>query len=288
MATPDEEITGYGGQPQTGSYTGHQQTGTTSTASSGSGQSSHATPATEDLKLKARQAGDQVKAQGRAQIDRYRGTAADEIEKVAQSARAAATELENQDRPGLSQYVTSAAEYMVEFADDLRQKNVDELFSDVNRMARNNPGLFIAGAVALGFGAMRFARASSHRAHVDDYGTHRHDGHDHDEHAHHFGDSGHLPSQHELDRHLDSGVGGRNVGSVSNAGAADLSRGMGTTSTSTTTTSTTTSTTGSLGASSTTTRPVTGTSATTSTRPTTGTGTTTGQGAKGNDGGLLP
>ncbi|MBU2014430.1 MAG: hypothetical protein KJ595_19815, partial [Gammaproteobacteria bacterium] len=169
MTTPDEEITGYGGQARTDANAQStnapaQPTGQTGQAGTTQASSSASAPSAEELKAKAREAGEQIKTQGKAQLDSYRGTAADELEKVAQSAKAAAAELENQDRTGLSHYVSDMAQSMVDLADNLRGKSVDELVGEVNRLARNNPGLFIAGSVALGFGLTRFARASSHRA----------------------------------------------------------------------------------------------------------------------------
>lgn len=151
MTTPDEDITGYGGLPQSGS-----------TPDSAAPVSSHGA-ADADLKAKAREVGDEVKQQGKAQLDSYRGTAADELEKVARSAQAAADELQQQDN-GLSTYVSEMAQGMVELADNLRGKSVDELVGEVNRLARNNPALFIAGSIAVGFGLTRFARASGQRA----------------------------------------------------------------------------------------------------------------------------
>jgi len=168
MTTPDEEITGYGGQAKTDSLqTGAPSGQTSAQPSAGSPDragTSGSAPSAEDIRATAREAGEQVKNQGKAQLDSYRGTAADELEKVAQSVKAAAGELENQDSTGLSHYVSDMAQSMVDLADNLRGKSVDELVGDVTRLARNNPGLFIAGSVALGFGLTRFARASSHRA----------------------------------------------------------------------------------------------------------------------------
>lgn len=228
MTTPDEEITGYGGQartesPQAGSTSGQPSTQSSNT---GSDRSSGSSASAEDMKAKARDAGEQVKNQGKAQLDSYRGTAADELEKVAQSAKAAAAELENQDSTGLSSYVSDVAQSMVNLADNLRGKSVDELVGEVNRLARNNPGLFIAGSVALGFGLTRFARASSHRADsagrepTTDYG------HSDASRPHPSSPLGvpadvtaeTLPSQAELDSRVSSGTPGSTVGSVSNAG----------------------------------------------------------------------
>jgi hypothetical protein len=227
MTTPDEEITGYGGQPKTGpnsttSSTGSNATGSTSSSTGSSGShtsnqssntgSSTAGHATEDAKAKARQAADQVKTQGKSQLEGYRETAADEIEKVAQSAKAAAQELEGQDRFGLSNYVSDMAQSMVQFSDSLRGKSVDELFQDVNRLARNNPALFLTGSVALGFGLTRFARASSKRASQEDYGHQS-------SHAVGGSSSHHSSDQDELNDRLSTGEPG-SIGSVSNAGVS--------------------------------------------------------------------
>ncbi|MCQ4296456.1 hypothetical protein NAU58_12790 [Pseudomonas stutzeri] len=231
MTTPDEEITGYGGQartdsPQAGSTSGQPSTQSSTTGSDRTNTSGSSASA-EDMKAKARDAGEQVKNQGKAQLDSYRGTAADELEKVAQSAKAAAAELENQDSTGLSSYVSDVAQSMVDLADNLRGKSVDELVGEVNRLARNNPALFIAGSVALGFGLTRFARASSHRADTTgarepttDYG------HSDASRPHPTSPLGvpadvtaeTLPSQSELDSRVSSGTPGGTVGSVSNAG----------------------------------------------------------------------
>lgn len=209
MTRPDEEITGYGGQPRTNP-----------SVSAGASERTSTSPATEDMKNKARGAAEQAKDEGKAQLERYRGTGADELARVAQSVRAAASDLET-DRPMLSRYVSSLAENMVRLADDMRDKSVDELVRDVNRLARQNPGVFIAGSVALGFGLVRFARSSGQRAASGDYGDEQgyHDEHERgDMGAHTVGD-GSLPSQAELNRHLDSGQPGGSIGSVSNASA---------------------------------------------------------------------
>lgn len=315
MTTPDDEITGYGGQPKTGpnsttGSTGSNSTGSTgssstSSTSSGIGSSgSHASSAsqnthtgsgtaghaTEDAKAKARQAADQVKTQGKSQLEGYRETAADEIEKVAQSAKAAAQELEGQDRLGLSNYVSDMAQSMVQFSDSLRGKNVDELFQDVNRLARNNPALFITGSIALGFGLTRFARASSKRASQGEYGYQGSTSSVTGSSSHHSSD------QYELNDRLSTGEPG-SIGSVSNAGVSSAtSTSRSTTGTSTGVgTGTTTGVGTGLGTGSTGTGASTSTGANTSSGLGVGsnagsssTGSTTSRDGKGTDGGLFP
>ncbi len=302
MTTPDEEITGYGGQPKTGpnsttSSTGSNATGSTSSNMGSSGShtsdtsqssttgSSTAGHAAEDAKAKARQAADQVKTQGKSQLEGYRETAADEIEKVAQSAKAAAQELEGQDRLGLSNYVSDMAQSMVQFSDSLRGKSVDELFQDVNRLARNNPALFLTGSVALGFGLTRFARASSKRASQEDYGHQS-------SHAVRGSSSHHSSDQDELNDRLSTDEPG-SIGSVSNAGVSSAtSASRPTTGTSVGTGSATGVGTG-LGTGSTGTGTRTGANTSNglgvgSNAGSSSTGSTTSRDGKGTDGGLFP
>jgi hypothetical protein len=108
----------------------------------------------------------EAKRQGRSRdpLETYTQTAADELEKIAEGARAAACELEEQDEPTLSTYVLDAADHLFKFADQLRGKSAEQLFHEADRLARDNPALFLAGSVAVGFGLTRFARASGRRS----------------------------------------------------------------------------------------------------------------------------
>ena len=85
---------------------------------SGSGASQRAT--SEDIKAKAAEAGEQLKNQGKAQLDSYRGTAADE-RKVAQSARLPPQAGKIRTAPACP-YVSDIAQSMVDLADNLRGK----------------------------------------------------------------------------------------------------------------------------------------------------------------------
>jgi hypothetical protein len=49
---------------------------------------------------------------------------------------------------------------MKTFADNLRSKNLDELLTETQQLARKNPGLFFIGSVAIGLAAARFLKAS--------------------------------------------------------------------------------------------------------------------------------
>lgn len=118
----------------------------------------------EAMKDKARSVADNAMVQGKGQIDRYSDKAANEIETVANSFKAAASELSDQDRAGLSGYVSDIAQSMAGLADTLRGKSADELIQEAGRLARENPALFLTSSIAIGFGLSRFAKASSRKA----------------------------------------------------------------------------------------------------------------------------
>ena len=104
---------------------------------------------------------DSAREQGAAKLEEYRENAAGQIETLAQSAKSAADSMQDNDSLGLSRYVSEVAETMTTLADQLRHQSADQLLQQGARLARDNPGLFITGSIALGFGLSRFLRASS-------------------------------------------------------------------------------------------------------------------------------
>lgn len=123
-----------------------------------------ATPATPGTSHQAGHGGDQLAdqaaAEGRERVQQARETAAGKVDTLADSVKAAAEKLGDDDIGHLSQYVSDLAERLGQMSRNLREKSGDELLRDVSRMARENPALFIAGGVAIGVGISRFARAS--------------------------------------------------------------------------------------------------------------------------------
>lgn len=118
----------------------------------------------EDVKSTASDATDTAKQKATQALDQNRETAADEVEGLASAARAAASNLSEQDKEGLSQYVTELADNVGSLASGLRNKNVDQLIHDAKDIAHKNPALFIGGSIAIGLGLSRFAKASSHHS----------------------------------------------------------------------------------------------------------------------------
>ena len=103
----------------------------------------------------------QARAQGQDQVQHSREMAADKVDTLADSINAAASELQDDDVGHLSQHIADMAGGLRSLSDGLREKSADQILRDVRRVARDNPTLFIAGSIALGFGITRFARASA-------------------------------------------------------------------------------------------------------------------------------
>lgn len=106
----------------------------------------------------------EAKTQGNQQFEHYRDTAADQLDSLKQGARSAASALQGGDSLGLSQYLGQAAECIGSFAEQIRHESAEDLLHRGSRLARDNPALFLAGSVAIGFALSRFLRASANPA----------------------------------------------------------------------------------------------------------------------------
>lgn len=121
-------------------------------------------PDFEHLKDDVSEALGGAREQADAQFGQYRDTAAEQIEALAQGAKSFVNELEDKDAFGMSDYLTDMAESMTGLAGSLRGKSAEQLLHDAADLARNNPALFIAGSVAIGFGLSRFLKAGTEAA----------------------------------------------------------------------------------------------------------------------------
>lgn len=120
---------------------------------------------------------ERMKQDGKQKIESTKRSAADQIDQVAHALSRAGEEL-NQSQPTLANYASQFASTVSRLASRLRDGNMDDLISDTRELARRNPGLFLAGGVALGFALTRFLKASGDEAQygseglrAGDYGT---------------------------------------------------------------------------------------------------------------------
>jgi hypothetical protein len=87
----------------------------------------------------------------------------DALDQVARAAREAATSL-RQERPEVAGAVETAATKAEEAAQYLREHNAREAIATAEEAARRQPGLVIAGGLALGLVAARFLRSAGRGA----------------------------------------------------------------------------------------------------------------------------
>lgn len=134
--------------------------GQSSVSSGGSGHSSSGGSG-QNVRDTTEKLAEQARTQGQEHVQQYREMAADKVDALADSVKAAASQLPDDDVAHLSQHVADMAGGLRRLSDGLREKSADEILKDVRRVARENPTLFIAGSIALGFGITRFAKASA-------------------------------------------------------------------------------------------------------------------------------
>ncbi len=106
-----------------------------------------------------------------------KGQLAEGAERVAAAVERTADHLEADGDDTVSGFGRSLAGLMHQLAGGLRERDIEQFARELGTAARRNPGVFLAGSVALGFGVARFFKARPPRA-QDDYA--RGDWQDHD------------------------------------------------------------------------------------------------------------
>ena len=111
-----------------------------------------------------RQAGrliDQVKDKATSQMNAQKERATAGLGSVADAVRQTGRQLRDQQHDGVAQVVESAAAQLERFSNHLRNRSLDELVSDAQRLARQQPAIFVGTSFAAGLVAARFIKASS-------------------------------------------------------------------------------------------------------------------------------
>lgn len=105
-----------------------------------------------------------VRDRGIEQIEGAKGQLAEGAERVAAAVERTAGELEDDGDKAISGFGRSVASLMRQLAGGLRERDVEDFARELADMARRNPGVFLAGSVALGFGIARFFKAGTSRS----------------------------------------------------------------------------------------------------------------------------
>ena len=112
-----------------------------------------------DLRNAAVHKFDETVTEVKSQANDAKANVATEVKDVAMALRRASADL----RDGSAQERTlgQLANGLADASDAIRDKDLGEILQSVSKVARDNPVLFLGGAVLLGFAASRYAKASS-------------------------------------------------------------------------------------------------------------------------------
>ncbi len=162
--------TGSGGQEMNGSPRGFgSQSGSGSSFRSTEEIKGHAQAKTgeviDQVQQKAGEAVDQAQKQAKSMLSTRKDQVSDGLGNVAQALRHTGQGLRGQGQQDqLAQYADQAADQVERFSTFLRERDVNQLTVEVERLARRQPALFLGGALALGMIGARFLKSSSQRA----------------------------------------------------------------------------------------------------------------------------
>jgi uncharacterized protein YgiB involved in biofilm formation len=104
---------------------------------------------------------DEAKGQVKSTLSDQKGKAAENLNQVAGVLRRTSQELASGENQAIAQYAEAAAEQVERFSGYLKNHEVGELVNDLRDVARRQPEMFVAGALAAGFLIGRFLKSSS-------------------------------------------------------------------------------------------------------------------------------
>ena len=136
------------------------QSGTDSDRGGSSSMRSTAEGAVNKVRETTHQVASQAREGAESVYERGKDSTLNELENLASALRTAAESMQQGEGGRASSLMRSAAEKLEGLSSTIDRKNFDEVIGDVERLARRNPAIFIGGAVALGFIASRFLKAS--------------------------------------------------------------------------------------------------------------------------------
>jgi len=115
----------------------------------------------EQAKQKVTEGVDQAKRQAKSTLDEQKSRTAEQLGGIAGALRQTGEQLQGQDNAMVAQYAQGAADQIERFSNYLQTADVSELWRETQNLARRQPELFVAGALAGGFLLARFLKSSN-------------------------------------------------------------------------------------------------------------------------------
>jgi hypothetical protein len=110
-----------------------------------------------------------VRERATAQLSTQKDRATDGLGTIAHAVRQTTGQLREDRQDMVAEYVEKAADQLERLSNTLREKDINELLQDAQRLARRQPALFIGGSFAVGLLAARFLKSSSDARPADEY-----------------------------------------------------------------------------------------------------------------------
>lgn len=124
-----------------------------------------------ELSHDARTVADSAKQRLHSEIDARKGDAANQAKQVSSAISQAGEQLGQNAPSWLRSAFDSAAQTVQRLADTVDRKDSRQLTGDIQRIARENPGSFLAACAVAGFAAARVMQAGASRANSGNNGT---------------------------------------------------------------------------------------------------------------------
>jgi hypothetical protein len=110
-----------------------------------------------------------VKESATEQLTTQKNRGTDALGRIAGAVRESTQKLRDERHDTIAGYIDQAADRIERVSQQLRDKDINELVSDMQRLARRQPAVFIGSAFALGVLGARFLKSSRPRQAGDDY-----------------------------------------------------------------------------------------------------------------------
>lgn len=107
----------------------------------------------------------------RSRVEQSKSTAAESATATSEVLEHAAEEFSEHGQETLARATRYLSSRLTDLAHQIEHRSIDDLSREAMRLARDNPGLFIAGGIAIGLALSRFMKATAPE-HRSDYGGH--------------------------------------------------------------------------------------------------------------------
>jgi hypothetical protein len=111
------------------------------------------------MKSDAKQIGQTAANRLHSEVDNRKGAAVGQVKSVSSALNNVAGQLDEGAPQWLRSAIQQGAQQVQRFADGIEQKDSRQIFNDVQQLARNNPGTFLAACAGIGFVAARIFKA---------------------------------------------------------------------------------------------------------------------------------